>query len=163
MKTLENRKARHRYQIATQLSAGIVLNGNEVKAIRQGKASLQEAYCFFKKGELFIKNMHISVPPLPSGHEAFAAAEPTRVRKLMLKKKELTKWYRQRKEKGYTIVPLRFFFNERGWGKVTLGLARGMKNYEKKAALRDREDKRTLARLSKRLHTRQRTSKQAAG
>lgn len=142
---LENRKARHHYEILEQLAAGIQLSGAEVKSLRAGKASLQEAYCFFRKAELFVKNMYIA----PYTNRGFVEIPPLRARKLLLQRKELNKWQTRTEEKGLTIIPLQLFFSKKGLAKLQIGLCRGKKLYDKRQSLREREDTRTLQRLQK--------------
>ena len=143
--SIENRKARHDYELIDRIEAGLELNGSEVKSLRAGKGSLQEAYCFFKKEELFIKNMHIATYQ----NKGFIETEPRRLRKLLLHRKELNKWKKRVQEKGLTLVPLKLFFNKKGWAKLQVGLGKGKKQYDKRQALRKKEDLRNLARLQK--------------
>ena len=142
---IENRKARHHYELLDKLDAGLQLSGPEVKSLREGKASLQEAYCFFRKGELFVKNMYIA----PYTHRGFVELEARRVRKLLLQRHELKKWQTKFQEKGCSIVPLRLFFTKKGWAKLQIGLGKGKKLYDKRHDLRKKEDQRMLARLHK--------------
>ena len=142
---LENKKARHHYEILERIEAGIVLTGAEVKSLRAGQASLQEAYCFFRKGELFIKGMHIA----PYAQRGFVEEDPLRVRKLLLRRTELSKWQKRVQEKGLTLLPLRLFFSAKGWAKLQIGLGKGKKLHDKRHALRKKEDERLLQRLRK--------------
>ena len=142
---IENRKARYLYEITDTLDVGLVLVGSEVKALRVGKASLQESYCFFKKGELFIKSFYIA-PYVQA--DAFAPS-PLRVRKLLLHRTEIKKWERRVKEKGCTVVPLKLFFTKQGLAKLQIGLAKGKKKYDKRQQIKAREDERTMARVVK--------------
>ena len=146
--TIENRKARHRYELMDRLDAGLQLSGPEVKSLREGKASLQEAYCFFRKSELFIKNMYIA----PYSQRGFVEVESRRLRKLLLQRSELSKWEKKVQEKGLTIVPLQLFFSKKGWAKLQIGLGKGKKLHDKRQSLRKKEDERMLARLRKKHH-----------
>ena len=142
---VKNRSAYFEYFIESKYVAGIILTGTEIKAIREGKASFNDAYCYFTSGgELFLKNLHIS----EYSHGTYANHEPLRVRKLLLQKRELRKWRNKTKEKGFTIVPLRLFINENGLAKVELGLAKGKQLHDKRESIKrkdiDRQMKRDL-------------------
>lgn len=139
-----NRKARHDYEIIGNIEAGIVLKGTEVKAVREGRINLTDAYARFKKGELWLIGMHIS----PYTKSAIENHDPLRDRKLLLHKRELKKLFRQTEEKGVTLVPLRVYFN-RHLIKVDLGIARGKRKYDKRAAIAERDQKRELDRQKK--------------
>jgi len=138
--TIENRRARHEYHVLESVEAGIVLSGTEVKAIRAGGASLTEAYARFRDGEAWLLGMH--VPPYRQG--SFSNAEPTRPRKLLLHKAEIARLQSRVGEKGLTIVPLRLYFT-RGMAKVLLGLVRGKKLWDKRAAAAKRDVEREIA------------------
>ncbi|KYP13268.1 MAG: SsrA-binding protein [Flavihumibacter sp. CACIAM 22H1] len=142
---LRNRSAFHEYFFETTYVAGMVLVGTEVKAIRNGKVSFNDAYCQFHKGELYVKNMHIS-------EYAFGTTqrhEPTQERKLLLKKKELRKLEGKIKEKGYSIVPLKIFFNEKNLAKIEIGLGKGKKLHDKRQTIMKREVERDIKRYLK--------------
>jgi SsrA-binding protein len=139
---LLNRSATHEYFIETRYEAGMVLTGTEVKSIRAGKLSFNDAYCFFDHGELFIKSLHIS----EYSHGNYNNHNPTRDRKLLLHKKELRKLESKIKEKGYTIVPLKVFFNEKGKAKLEIGLGKGKKLHDKRDSIKDREVQREIRR-----------------
>lgn len=139
-----NKKARHDYHIVDTIEAGIALKGSEVKSIREGKVNLQDAYARFKKGELWLIGMHIS----PYKQAAFEQPDPRRDRKLLLHKRELKRLFRQTEEKGVTIVPLKIYFKKH-LVKVELGIARGKKQYDKRAAIAERDQKREMDRLKK--------------
>ncbi len=139
-----NKKARHDYHIIDTIEAGIALKGSEVKSIRDGKVNLQDAYARFKKGELWLIGMHIS----PYKQAAFEQPDPRRDRKLLLHKRELKRLFRQTEEKGVTIVPLKIYFKKH-LVKVELGIARGKKQYDKRAAIAERDQKREMDRLKK--------------
>lgn len=142
---LKNRAAFHEYYFETTYIAGMVLVGTEVKAIRNGKVSFNDAYCIFNKGELFVKNMHISEYAFGTTHKH----EPTQERKLLLHKKELKKLENKIKEKGYTIVPLRIFFNEKNIAKLEIGLGKGKKLYDKRETIKKRDVERDIKRYLK--------------
>lgn len=142
---LKNRAAFHEYYFETTYIAGMVLVGTEVKAIRNGKVSFNDAYCIFNKGELFVKNMHISEYAFGTTHKH----EPTQERKLLLHKKELKKLENKIKEKGYTIVPLRIFFNEKNIAKLEIGLGKGKKIYDKRETIKKRDVERDIKRYLK--------------
>jgi SsrA-binding protein len=138
--TIENRRARHEYHVLESVEAGLVLTGTEVKAVRAGGASLTEAYARFRDGEAWLLGMH--VPPYRQG--SFSNAEPTRPRKLLLHKEEIVRLQSRVAEKGLTIVPLRLYFT-RGMAKVLLGLVRGKKLWDKRAAVAKRDAEREVA------------------
>ncbi len=142
---IKNKRATFDYEIMDRYTAGIVLVGSEIKSIRQGKAGLSDSYCFFVNGELWLKNMYVA--------EYFYATYNNHIerrdRKLLLSKKELAKIADAVKSPGVTIVPLLLFINDRGYAKLTIGIARGKKLYDKRASIKEREDKRALARVMK--------------
>lgn len=142
----ENRKARHRYEILESLECGMVLQGSEVKSIRDGKLSLDEAYGRLQGGELWLMGADI-------GHYSNAGLwnhDPRRPRKLLAHRRELDKFGGRAKERGLTIVPLRVFFTERGIAKCVVGLARGKKLHDKRETLKKRDIDRGLARAMRR-------------
>ena len=138
--TVENRRARYEYHILESLEAGLVLTGTEVKSIRAGGVSLDEAYARFRDGEAWLLGMHI--PPYKQG--SFSNAEPNRPRKLLLHKEEIARLQSRVGEKGLTIVPLRLYFT-RGMAKVQLGFARGKKLWDKRADVAKRDVEREIA------------------
>jgi len=138
--TIENRRARFEYHVLESVEAGLALTGTEVKAIRAGGASLTEAYARFRDGEAWLLGMH--VPPYRQG--SFSNSEPTRARKLLLHKEEITRLQSRVAEKGLTIVPLRLYFT-RGMAKVLLGLVRGKKLWDKRASVAKRDVEREIA------------------
>ncbi len=137
-----NRRARHEYHIEETYEAGLVLTGSEVKALRASRASLQDAYARFQGGEAWLVNMHISPYEKsgPFGHD------PKRPRKLLLHRSELRRLVGKVQQRGYTLIPLRVYFNERGYAKVELGLARGKKLVDRRAEIARREAEREIAR-----------------
>ncbi len=140
---IKNRKAGYEYEFVEKVEAGIMLKGTEIKSLREGKASIQEAYCYFKKGELFIKGMNIS----PYTQASFESHEIARDRKLLLKKRELEKFKSKMEEKGLTIVPLRIYINNRGLAKLEIALAKGKKIYDKRDSIKKKDQKRELDRM----------------
>ncbi|MGD8836409.1 MAG: SsrA-binding protein SmpB [Desulfobacteraceae bacterium] len=140
----DNRKARHDYFIEDKIEAGLVLKGTEVKALRQGRANLKDAYAKIKKGEAYLHQMHIS--PYPFAY--YDNHDPLRVRKLLLHSYEIRKLTGKLTERGYALIPLRLYFRE-GKVKVMLGLAKGKRQYDKRETIRRREEKRDLARQRK--------------
>jgi len=140
-----NRRARHEYHILDTFEAGIMLTGAEVKSIRAGQANLAEAHCIIKNGSALLIGCHISPYKPASGQNL----DPTRSRKLLLHKQEIRKLIGKLKEKGVTLVPLRLYFNQRGFAKIELGLARGKKLYDKRQATKERDVKRDLQRQYK--------------
>ncbi len=141
----ENRRARHDFFIEEHFEAGLVLEGWEVKALRAGRASLTEAYAIIKDGEAFLLGAHIA--PLKSA-STHVKADPIRTRKLLLNRRELDRLVGAVERKGYTLVPLALYW-QRGRAKLDLGLAKGKKQHDKRAADRDRDWRRQKARIMK--------------
>ena len=141
---IKNRKASFEYEFLDTYIAGIMLKGTEIKSIREGKASLTEAYCYFRNGELYIKQMHIS----PYSLAAHYNHEPVRDRKLLLSKKELNKLEGKSEEKGLSIIPIRLFINDRGLAKLEIALARGKKIHDKRQNIKEKDAKRDLDRMA---------------
>ena len=139
---LNNRKALHEYYIEGRYNAGMVLTGTEIKSLRTGKVSFNDSYCYFQKNELFVKSLHIA----EYKYGTDANHDPLQDRKLLLTKKELRKLETKIKEKGYSIIPLRIFINEKGLAKMEIGLAKGKKNYDKRDTIKNRELERELKR-----------------
>jgi len=125
---LENRRARHQYEILETYEAGLALKGTEVKSVRQGKVDFTGSYARFDGGELWLEDLYIA--PYEKG--SYSNHDPRRRRKLLLHKHELAKLRGKVEQKGMTLVPLKIYFNDRGYAKVLLGLARGKKDYQKK-------------------------------
>ena len=140
-----NKKARHDYFIEATYEAGIVLTGTEIKSVRAGKVSIKESYAKVENGELIIYGMHIS--PYEQGNRY--NVEPLRPRKLLLHKKEINKLYGETKNTSLTIVPLSMYINEDGRAKVEIGLARGKKNYDKRATIAKKDVDRKMDRAIK--------------
>lgn len=139
---IKNRKASYEYQFIDTYIAGIVLKGTEIKSIRAGKVNLHGAYCFFRDGELFIKDMHIT----PYNQAVHFNHEAKRERKLLLSKRELSKLKNKSQEKGLTIVPYRLFISDRGYSKVAIALAQGKKIHDKRGDIKEKDIKKELAR-----------------
>lgn len=140
-----NRKAKYEYEFVEEFIAGIQLHGAEVKSIRAGKANLADAFCYFKKGELYVKNFHIA----DYKYNTVLDLPPTRERKLLLKKRELRKLHKSVREKGLTIVPYRVFISERGLVKLKIALAQGKKVRDKRQTIKERESKREMERVKR--------------
>ncbi len=139
-----NRRARHDYFIEEAVEAGLVLTGSEVKSLRAGKAQLKDSYGQIKRGEVWLFNAHIS----EYGPAAHFGHDPTRSRKLLLHRREIDRLAGKVKERGLTLVPLRIYFKH-GRAKVELGLGRGKKLYDKRAAIKEREVRREMERASR--------------
>ncbi|MCX7845401.1 MAG: SsrA-binding protein SmpB [Dictyoglomaceae bacterium] len=140
-----NRKAKHDYFILETYEAGIALRGTEVKSLREGKVSIVDSYADIDKGELWLFDLHIS--PYDKGN--IYNHDPKRPRKLLMHKDEIARLIGKVKEKGLTLIPLSIYFNERGWAKVELGLAKGKKLYDKRRDLAERAERRELERAYK--------------
>lgn len=139
---ISNRKAYHDYFFEAKYVAGIALSGTEVKSLRAGKASFVDAYCFFNRGELFVKSLHIS----EYNYGTYNNHQPLQERKLLLTKKELKKLEAKTKEKGYSIIPLKIFLTDKGLFKMEIGLGKGKKAYDKRETIKERETERDIKR-----------------
>jgi SsrA-binding protein len=139
---IQNKKARFEYELIDIYTAGMQLLGTEIKSIRQGKASIAEAYCYMKEGELWIKNMHIAEYAFGNINNH----DPIRERKLLLNKHELLKIEKKLKDQGMTIVPLKVFLTGKGLAKIDVAVARGKKLHDKRQSLKEKEIKRDIAR-----------------
>jgi SsrA-binding protein len=135
---IKNRKASFEYQFIDTFTAGLVLKGTEMKSIRMGKANISEAHCYIHKGELFVKNMHISPYELGTHYNH----EPLRERKLLLQKKELKKIENKLKDVGLTIIATRLFISDNGLAKLNIALAKGKKLYDKRESIKSRDTER---------------------
>ena len=144
--SIKNKKARFEYELIDKYTAGLMLNGGEIKSIRLGKASIVEAYCFFKNDELWIKGMHVS----PYEPASYNNENPIRDRKLLLTRDELEKLQKALKNKGLTIVPLIIYLSQSGYAKIDVALARGKKIHDKRDDLQAKDDKRAMDRAMKR-------------
>jgi len=120
----------------------MVLTGTEIKSIREGRVSFNDSFCYFSKGELFVKSMHIA----EYSHGSYTNHDPVRERKLLLQRKELKKIEKRMQERGYTVVPLRIFLTEKGLAKMEIGLGKGKKLHDKRDSIKSREVDRELRR-----------------
>lgn len=142
---IKNRSIYHEYFIDTKYEAGMVLLGTEVKSIRAGKVSFNDSYCLLHKGEILLKSLHIA----EYSHGNLNNHDPVRDRKLLLQKKEIKKIEAKLKEKGYTLVPLRIYFNEKSLVKIEIGLARGKKLHDKRETIKQKDTEREMKRYLK--------------
>jgi SsrA-binding protein len=142
---IKNRSAYFEYFIDAKYVAGMVLLGTEVKSLRAGKASFNDGYCLIHKGELWLKSMHIA----EYSHGTVNNHDPVRDRKLLLQKKEIRKIEAKLKEKGYTLIPLRIFMNEKGLVKIEIGLGKGKKLHDKRESIRQKDVEREMKRFVK--------------
>jgi SsrA-binding protein len=140
-----NRKAFHDYFIEERYEAGIMLQGTEVKSLREGRVNLQDSYATVRGSEVYLHQCHIS----PYSHGNIMNHDPTRVRKLLLHKAEIHKLLGKTQQKGLTLVPLRIYFSKRGYAKVELGLAKGKKLYDRRETIKTREAGREVQRAIK--------------
>ena len=144
--SIKNKRARFDYEIIDKYTAGLVLTGTEIKSIRNNKASISESFCEFNEnGELFAINMFIEEYAFGSRFNH----QPRGSRKLLLNKKELKKLNKEVKNSGFTIVPLKLYFNDKGFAKMLIALTRGKKLYDKRENIKDRDNKRNLDRVKK--------------
>ena len=139
---LVNRKAGFEYYFEATYIAGMVLSGTEIKTLRAGKASFNDSYCVFHNGELYVKSLHIS----EYSFGTYTNHEPMQERKLLLTKRELRKLEGKIKEKGYSIIPIRIFFSEKGLAKLEIGLGKGKKSFDKRNTIKEREADREIKR-----------------
>jgi len=140
-----NRKAYHDYFIEEKFEAGIMLQGTEVKSLREGRVNLQDSYASVKGDEIFLHHCHIS----PYSHGNIMNHEPLRTRKLLLHRKEIDKLLGKTKQQGLTLIPLRIYFSKRGLAKVELGLAKGKKQHDRRESIKTREAIREVERAMK--------------
>lgn len=145
MPEIKNRSAYHEYFIDTKYEAGMVLLGTEVKSIRSGKVSFNDSYCLIHKSEIWIKSLHIA----EYSHGNLNNHDPVRDRKLLLRKREISKIETKLKEKGYTLIPLRMFINEKNLVKIEIGLARGKKLHDKRESIKEKDVEREMKRFLK--------------
>lgn len=143
---IRNKRATFDYEILEEYVAGVVLVGTEIKSIRLGKASLTESYCYFDKGELWLRGMNVA----EYGWGTCNNHAPRRDRKLLLQRKELNKLQRALQDRGLTIVALRLFLSKKGLAKVVIGLARGRKSYDKREYIKANDAKREMDKAMKR-------------
>jgi SsrA-binding protein len=145
MPEIRNRSAYHEYFIEEKYDAGMVLVGTEVKSIREGKLSFADSFCIFFKSELWVRNLHIAEYRFGTTNNHLAVHD----RKLLLNRRELKKLENKLKDKGYTIIPLRVFFSDKGLVKMEIGLARGKKLYDKRETIKERDTQREIKRYLK--------------
>jgi len=144
--TIKNKKAYHLYHIEDQIEAGLVLQGTEVKSLRAGNVSMGDSFVRPVGDELFLVNLHIS----PYRQGGYANHDPLRRRKLLLHRREIKRLKGKVRERGFTLVPLKIYFNDRGFAKVLLGLCRGKRLHDRREAIRKREERREIQRHMKR-------------
>lgn len=142
---IKNKRAEHDFLIIDKYTAGIVLTGTEIKSIRSGKASLVDTFCYIHNRELWMKNSYIAEYDFGS----FNNHSTRRDRKLLLNKKEILNLQNETKSPGFTIVPLRMYIDEKGHAKLVIGLCRGKKEYDKRATLKEKQDKMEMDRAFK--------------
>lgn len=143
---IRNKRARFEYHLMDIYTAGIQLGGTEIKSIRKSKASILEAYCIASKGEIWIRNMHIT----EYENGSFYNHKPRADRKLLLNRKEIDKIEKFLQVKGNTLIPLRLFINEKGWAKMEIACAQGKKLHDKRQDMKEKDDKREMDRAMKR-------------
>ena len=142
---IRNKRASFDYEFLEEYNAGSILTGTEIKSVRAGKASLVDSYCYFDKGELWVKGIHIAEYRLGTYYNH----EEKRERKLLLTRKELRKLERNVKETGLTIIPVKMFITDKGWAKLRIALAKGKKEYDKRETLKLKDAKRDMDRVRK--------------
>lgn len=142
---IKNRKAQFDYFFVQRFTAGIVLTGTEIKSIRQAKASLVDTYCYIHNHEVWVKNMYVAEYFFGS----YNNHTTRRDRKLLLNRKEIVKLEQQLKNPGHTIVPIQLYINENGYAKVDIALAKGKKSFDKRATMKDKDDRREMERATK--------------
>jgi SsrA-binding protein len=140
---IKNKRASFDYELLETFTAGIVLTGTEIKSIRLGKASLTDTYCLVEKSEVWVKNMYVA----EYFYGTYNNHAVRRDRKLLLSKREIRKIESAARNSGFTIIPTRLFINERGLAKVVIAIAKGKREYDKRNAIKERDDKREMARL----------------
>ena len=142
---IKNKRATFDYELLDTFTAGIVLTGTEIKSIRDGKASLVDTYCIVENGEVWVKQMNVSEYFYGSYNNHVARRD----RKLLLNRKEIRNLQNETKAPGFSIVPLHMFLNEKGLAKVDIALCRGKKEFDKRATLKEKQDKREMDRVRK--------------
>lgn len=142
---IKNKKAEFDFAVIDRFTAGIVLTGTEIKSIRVGKASLVDTFCYINNHELWVKNMYIAEYVFGSYNNHVARRE----RKLLLHHKEILQLEKETSSPGFTIVPLRLFIDDNGRAKMVIGLCRGKKDFDKRQSLKEKDDRREIARIMK--------------
>jgi SsrA-binding protein len=140
---IRNRQATFQFELLDKMIAGIALKGTEIKSIREGKANLQDGYCYFANGEAFVKGVNIT----PYAQGTHYNHEASRERKLLMKRTELKKLEARVEEKGLSLIPIRLFINDRGIAKLEIALARGKKLHDKRDSIKEKDLKRELSRI----------------
>jgi len=141
--SIKNKRATFDYELLETFTAGIVLTGTEIKSIRLGKVSLVDTYCIVERKELWVKNMYIA----EYFYGTYNNHSARRDRKLLLNRKEIKKIDVAAKNSGFTVIPVRLFLNERGLVKVVIAIAKGKREYDKRNAIRERDDKREIGKI----------------
>lgn len=142
---VQNKKAGHEFEIVERFEAGIMLKGSEIKSVRNGGGSITEAFCLVRDGEVYVKNMNIP----EYSHGSYANHEVLRMRKLLLNKRELIKIDTKIRERGFSVIPIRLFINDRGFAKMEIGIGRGKKKFDKRESLKQKDSKREMDRVMK--------------
>lgn len=142
---IKNKKASFEYELLDKFNAGIVLTGTEIKSIRAGKVSFVDSYCVLVNKELFVKGIHIA----EYEHGGHYNHEPKRERKLLLNRTELNKIEKKVKDKGFTVVPLRIFIDEKGFAKMEIAVGRGKKQFDKREDMKQKDAKLEIKRIGK--------------
>ena len=142
---IKNKRAEHEYLVIDKYTAGIVLTGTEIKSIRAGKAGLVDTFCYINNREIWVKNMYIAEYFYGSYNNHAARRD----RKLLLNRKEILSLMTETKNPGFTIIPLRLFIDEHNRAKLVIGLCRGKKEFDKRASLKEKQDKREMDRAIK--------------
>ncbi|MCQ2176799.1 MAG: SsrA-binding protein SmpB [Bacteroidales bacterium] len=141
---IRNKRASFDYEFLETYTAGIVLVGTEIKSIRAGKVSLQDSFCYFAGGEMYVKGMNIATYFWAS---KWGSHEPGRDRKLLLNKRELRHLFQQNKQKGLTIIPVKLFISDEGYAKLVIALAKGKHEFDKRDSIREKDLRREMERL----------------
>ena len=145
MKVFKNRKARHNYFFIQELEAGIVLQGSEIKSIREGKLSFKDSFASIEAGEVWLHSFHIS----PYKYDSVFAPDPERKRKLLLNRREIKKIRNQMEEKGMTLIPVEIYINDKGLAKIKIALAKGKRQYDKREDIKKKDVMRDMQRSMK--------------
>jgi SsrA-binding protein len=143
--SIQNRKARFEYELLEFFTAGLQLQGTEIKSLREGNATITEAFCYVKDEEVWVSGMYIAEYSFGS----YMNHEPKRLRKLLLNKKEISKIEGKLQDQGITIVPLKLFITSKGWAKLDIAIAKGKKIHDKRESMKAKDDKRQMDRAMK--------------
>lgn len=138
-----NKRAAHRYQIMERIEAGIELKGTEVKSLREHKINFKDSFARIEEREIFLYNLHIS----PYDKGSYNNVDPTRVRKLLLHRKQIDKLFGKVNQKGFTLIPLNIYFNDKGKAKIELAIARGRRLYDQREKIKNKEEERRLRKM----------------